>query len=92
VTLYWLTGTGGSSARFYWENFPPRGNDEVVSVPSAVTIFPGDIEKVPRRWVEQRFKDLTYWNVAERGGHFPMLEVPSTYVRELRRSLGRISV
>lgn len=37
-------------------------------------------------------KDLTYWNVAERGGHFPMLEVPSTYVRELRRSLGRISV
>ena len=88
VTMYWLTGTGGSSARFYWENFPPRGNDEVVTVPSAVTIFPADIEKVPRRWVEGRFKNLTYWNEAERGGHFPMLEVPSVFALELQRSLG----
>ncbi|SDP19327.1 Pimeloyl-ACP methyl ester carboxylesterase [Nakamurella panacisegetis] len=88
VTLYWLSGTGGSSARFYWENFPPPGNDEVVEVPTAVTIFPADIEKLPRRWVEQRFCDLTYWQVAERGGHFPMFEVPSSFARELQRSLG----
>lgn len=92
VTLYWLTGTGGSSARFYWENFPPRGNDEVVTVPTAVTIFPADIEKVPRRWVEKRFQNLTYWNVAERGGHFPMLEVPSIFALELQRALGPMTL
>jgi epoxide hydrolase len=88
ATLYWLTASGGSSARFYWENFPPRGNDEVVSVPAAVTIFPADIEKLPRRWVEERFRNLTYWNVADRGGHFPMLEVPTSFVRELQLALG----
>ncbi|MFI7586339.1 epoxide hydrolase family protein [Spongisporangium articulatum] len=88
VMLYWLTGSGGSSARFYWENFPPRGNEDVVSVPAAVTIFPADIEKVPRHWVEKRFQNLTYWNVAARGGHFPMLEVPSTFALELQRALG----
>jgi pimeloyl-ACP methyl ester carboxylesterase len=92
VTLYWLTGTGGSSARFYWENFPPRGNDEVVTVPTGVTIFPADIEKLPRRWVERRFQDLTYWNVAETGGHFPMLEVPSSFVLELQRALGPMTL
>jgi pimeloyl-ACP methyl ester carboxylesterase len=88
VTMYWLTGTGGSSARFYWENFPPRGNDEQVDVPTAVTVFPADIEKLPRRWVERRFTHLTSWRVAERGGHFPMLEVPASYVQELQRGLG----
>jgi pimeloyl-ACP methyl ester carboxylesterase len=88
VTLYWLTATGGSSARFYWENFPPRGNDDVVTVPAAVTIFPADIEKLPRRWVERKFRDLRYWNVAPKGGHFPMIEVPTAFVQELQRSLG----
>jgi pimeloyl-ACP methyl ester carboxylesterase len=92
VTLYWLTNTGGSSARFYWENFPPRGNDEVVTVPTAVTIFPADIEKLPRRWVEQRFQHLAYWNVAERGGHFPMLEVPSIFALELQQALGPMTL
>ncbi|MGI3783824.1 MAG: epoxide hydrolase family protein [Janthinobacterium lividum] len=87
VTLYWLSGTGGSSARFYWENFPPDNTGEVV-VPSAATIFPADIEKVPRTWVERRFTDLRSFTVAERGGHFPMLEVPGSYVCELRHALG----
>ncbi len=87
VTLYWLTASGGSSARFYWENFPPR-NDGAVSVPSAVTIFPADIEKLPRQWVERRFTDLRSWNEADRGGHFPMLEVPASFVAELQRALG----
>ena len=91
VTLYWLTSTGGSSARFYWENFPPRSDDEVV-VPTAVTVFPADIEKFPRRWVESRFRDLTYWNVAEEGGHFPMLEVPSSFVLEVQRGLGPMAL
>lgn len=87
VTLYWLTATGASSARFYWQNFPPDNGDPV-TVPTAVTVFPADIEKLPRQWVEARFRNLTYWQVAERGGHFPMLEVPTSYVQQLRQALG----
>lgn len=85
VTWYWLSATGGSSARFYWEDFPPDNAGEV-AVPSAATIFPADIEKVPRPWVERRFTDLRSYTVADRGGHFPMLEVPEAYVAELRRA------
>ncbi|MTD12611.1 alpha/beta fold hydrolase [Nakamurella sp. YIM 132087] len=91
VMLYWLSGTGGSAVRFYWENFPPRGNDERVGVPASVTVFPADIEKFPRFWVEQRFRDLRSFSVAERGGHFPMLEVPAGYAGALRRSLGSMT-
>ncbi len=87
VTLYWLTGTGGSSARFYWQNFPPDNSAPVV-VPTGVTVFPADIEKIPRRWVEGRFTNLQYWHVAERGGHFPMLEVPASFIDEIRQALG----
>jgi pimeloyl-ACP methyl ester carboxylesterase len=87
VTLYWLSATGGSSARFYWEDFPPDNAGEV-AVPSAVTIFPADIERVPRPWVERRFTDLRSFTVAPRGGHFPMLEVPDSYAAELRSALG----
>jgi pimeloyl-ACP methyl ester carboxylesterase len=90
VTLYWLSATGGSSARFYWEDFPPD-NAGAVSVPAAVTIYPADIEKVPRPWVETRFTDLRSFMTATRGGHFPMLEVPADYVSELRRALGPMS-
>lgn len=85
VSLYWLTGTAGSSARFYWENHPPTRR-ELVKVPSAVSIFPGDMERLPRAWVEQRYRDLRYWHEADRGGHFPMLEVPESYVDELRHA------
>jgi pimeloyl-ACP methyl ester carboxylesterase len=89
VSFYWFSATGGSSARFYWEDFPPDNTGEV-AVPSAATIFPADIEKVPRPWVEQRFTDLRSFTVAPRGGHFPMLEVPDSYVRELRHALPRM--
>lgn len=87
VTLYWLTATGASSARFYWQNYPPD-NADPVTIPAGITRFPADIEKLPRQWVETRFRDLKYWHVAERGGHFPMLEVPTSYVEEIRRALG----
>jgi pimeloyl-ACP methyl ester carboxylesterase len=85
VTLYWLSATGGSSARFYWEDFPPDNAGEV-AVPSAATIYPADIEKVPRPWVERRFTDLRSFTTAARGGPFPMLEVPKSYVAELRHA------
>ena len=89
VTLYWLSATAGSSARFYFENDPPDESGAVV-VPSAVTIFPADIEKIPRPWVESRYTDLRSFRVAERGGHFPMLEVPAAYAHELRVGLGAL--
>lgn len=89
VSWYWYSGTGGSSARFYWEDFPPD-NSGTVAVPSAVTVFPADIEKIPRPWVESRFADLRSFRVAAGGGHFPMLEVPELYVDELRRGLGAL--
>ncbi len=85
VSLYWFSATGGSSARFYWEDFPPDDAGEV-AVPAAATIFPADIEKVPRPWVERRFTDLRSFREAPRGGHFPMLEVPDAYVAELRHA------
>ena len=87
ATFYWLSATAASSARFYWENFPPDDTG-AVTVPSAVTIFPADIEKIPRPWVENRFTDLRSFREAARGGHFPMLEVPDLYVDELRSGLG----
>lgn len=87
VSMYWFSGSGGSSARFYWENFPPD-NAGAVPVPSSVTIFPADIEKIPRPWVESRFTDLRSFRQADRGGHFPMLEVPELYVAEIRLALG----
>ena len=87
VSWYWFSATAASSARFYWENFPPD-NSGTVMVPAAVTVFPADIEKIPRPWVESRFTDLRSFRVAGHGGHFPMLEVPELYVDELRRALG----
>ncbi len=87
VSWYWFPATAASSARFYWENFPPD-NSGTVMVPAAVTVFPADIEKIPRPWAESRFTDLRSFRVAGHGGHFPMLEVPEFYVDELRRALG----
>jgi hypothetical protein len=57
-------------------------------VPSAVSVFPKEPFRAPRAWVEARFRDLRYWNVLERGGHFPSLEVPQAFVAELRAAFG----
>ena len=83
VMFYWLTGSGASSARLYWESFRGVPLDEV-TVPSGASIFPKEIFKASRRWVELRFKDLRYYNVLESGGHFAAFEQPETFVAELR--------
>lgn len=83
VSLYWFTRSAGSSARFYWENFPPERRS-LVGVPTAVTVFPRDIERLPRSWVERRHRDLRVWTRADKGGHFPTLEVPQDYVAQVR--------
>jgi pimeloyl-ACP methyl ester carboxylesterase len=91
ITLYWLTGTGGSAARWYWEfgqflaaaaasgQAPPP-----VKVPVAFTTFPGEIWAAPRTWVEAVYPGLAYFNVADRGGHFAAWEEPALFATELR--------
>jgi pimeloyl-ACP methyl ester carboxylesterase len=83
VMLYWLPDTGASSARLYWESFRNPRLDPV-PVPSGCTIFPREIMRPPRRWVEARYTDLRYWNEVDKGGHFAALEQPALFVDEVR--------
>jgi epoxide hydrolase len=83
VMLYWLPGTGASSARLYWQSFRDPRLDPV-EVPTGCSIFPKEIIRLPRSWVEDRFHDLRYWNELDRGGHFAAFEQPELFVEELR--------
>ncbi|MFL5505116.1 MAG: alpha/beta fold hydrolase, partial [Gemmatimonadaceae bacterium] len=89
ITLYWLTGTGASAARWYWEfgqflaaaggSAPPP-----VKVPVAFTAFPGEIWAAPRSWVDAVYPGVAYFNAVDRGGHFAAWEEPQLFVSELR--------
>jgi pimeloyl-ACP methyl ester carboxylesterase len=91
ITLYWLTGTGASAARWYWEfgraqaaagaagQAPPA-----VSVPVGFTTFPGELWAAPRSWVETVYPDPTYFNEVDRGGHFAAWEEPQLFSEEVR--------
>jgi pimeloyl-ACP methyl ester carboxylesterase len=91
ITVYWLTGTGASAARSYWENgraqalaaaagqAPPE-----VSLPVGFTTFPGEIFRAPRSWVEQAYPNLTYFNEVDKGGHFAAWEEPELFSAEVR--------
>jgi epoxide hydrolase len=83
VMLYWLTATGASSARLYWESFRRR-DFTPISVPSGCSIFPKEIFRISRRWAATRFTDLRHFNTLDRGGHFAALEQPELFVDELR--------
>jgi pimeloyl-ACP methyl ester carboxylesterase len=83
VMLYWLPAAGASSARLYWESFR-GGHADPVTVPTGCTVFPREIARVPRRWMEGRFPDLRYWNEVDRGGHFAAMEQPDLFADELR--------
>jgi pimeloyl-ACP methyl ester carboxylesterase len=89
ITLYWLTKTGTSSARLYWENSASAGkaNAGVVSIPVAVTIFPGEVYKPPKSWVARAYKNLVYYNRADKGGHFAAWEEPELFSAEVRAGL-----
>jgi epoxide hydrolase len=83
IMLYWLTDTGASSARLYWESY--RNVDvSPVGVPTGCSLFPKEILRLSRRWAGQRFTDLRYWNEVDRGGHFAALEQPDLFVNELQ--------
>jgi pimeloyl-ACP methyl ester carboxylesterase len=91
ITLYWLTGTGASASRSYWEDFgvaavqaragqaPPP-----VSVPVGFTTFPGEIWRTPRSWAEASYSTLSYFNEVDRGGHFAAWEEPELFATEVR--------
>ncbi|MER5891291.1 epoxide hydrolase family protein [Streptomyces sp. NPDC001941] len=90
VTLYWLTRTGASAARIYYESHNSLDPDLKVDVPAAITTYPRDIEKYPRPWARQRYRNIVRWTSPESGGHFPSLEVPGFFVRDLREGLGAV--
>jgi len=84
ITLYWLTNTGISSARSYWDNKPPYFGPKAFSIPAAFTVFPGEIYQPSRRWAEGGYTNLTYFNEATKGGHFAAWEEPTLFSEELR--------
>jgi pimeloyl-ACP methyl ester carboxylesterase len=84
ITLYWVTNTAVSSARLYWENNANNFNAVDVSIPAAVTVFPGEIYRAPRSWCEQSYHNLIYWNEVDKGGHFAAWEQPELFSAELR--------
>ena len=84
ITLYWLTGTGASAARSYWENaqaaVPAAGQaPPEVSLPVGFTTFPGEIWRTPRSWVEKSYPNVTYFNEVDKGGHFAAWEEPELF-------------
>jgi pimeloyl-ACP methyl ester carboxylesterase len=89
IMLYWLTASGASSARLYWESFGSFSAGDV-SVPTGCSIFPKEIFTCSRRWAEQRFKNIVYWNELDRGGHFAAFEQPELFVGELRNCFRQV--
>ena len=90
VTLYWLTRTGASSARIYYESHNSLDPELRVDVPSAITMYPRDIEKSPRTWAQERYRQIVRWRSPETGGHFPSLEVPEYFVKDLQEGLAAV--
>jgi len=91
VTFYWLTNTGVSSARLYWENKQPFFEPMGVKLPVAVSVFPTELYPCPRNWAEAAFPNLIHYNTLPKGGHFAAWEQPGYFVSEMResfRSLG----
>jgi len=83
-TLYWLTNTAVSAARFYWENHINLYNAADVSVPAAVSVFPGENYQAPRSWTERAYHKLIYFNEVDQGGHYAAWEQPELFSAELR--------
>ena len=84
ITLYWLTNTGVSASRLYWEYKGGFFNAKGVSTPVAVSVFPSEQYQAPRSWAEQAYPNLIYYNQVARGGHFAAWEQPQLFTEELR--------
>ena len=86
-TLYWLTNTGVSASRLYWEYKGGFFNVKGVSIPVAVSVFPSEQYPAPRSWTEQAYPNLIYFNEVDKGGHFAAWEQPQLFSEELRAGL-----
>jgi pimeloyl-ACP methyl ester carboxylesterase len=89
ITLYWLTGTGASAARSYWESGQAQAKaagqaPPPLTLPFGFTTFPGEIWRTPRSWVEKTYSNVTYFNEVDRGGHFAAWEEPQLFTEEIR--------
>ena len=84
ITLYWLTKTGVSASRLYWEYKGGFFNTKGVAIPVAVTVFPGEQYEAPRSWAERAYPKLLYYGKVAKGGHFAAWEQPQLFVSELR--------
>jgi pimeloyl-ACP methyl ester carboxylesterase len=84
ITLYWLTNTGVSASRLYWEYKGGFFNVKGVSIPVAVSVFPGEQYEAPRSWTEKAYPKLIYYNKVGKGGHFAAWEQPQLFAAELR--------
>jgi pimeloyl-ACP methyl ester carboxylesterase len=83
IMLYWLPGTGASSARLYWESFA-NWSSVKLELPVGVSIYPKEIFRASRRWAEKHMANIIHWNELDRGGHFAAWEQPELYVSEIR--------
>ena len=84
ITLFWLTNTGVSAARLYWENKLPYFSPKNVKAPVAISVFPDELFQCPRSWAERAYPKLIHYNQLDKGGHFPAWEQPKLFVDELR--------
>jgi pimeloyl-ACP methyl ester carboxylesterase len=96
ITLYWLTASGASSARLYWESIGEisawftDGSSDKIGVPTGCTVFPREVPRPSRRVAERRFTNIIHWGEPPRGGHFGAWEQPELFVQEahaVRRAL-----
>jgi pimeloyl-ACP methyl ester carboxylesterase len=84
ITLFWLTNTGVSASRLYWEYRGGFWDAKGVSIPVAVSVFPGEAYQAPRSWAEQAYPNLIYFNEVDKGGHFAAWEQPQLFSEEVR--------
>jgi pimeloyl-ACP methyl ester carboxylesterase len=84
ITLTWLTNTGVSSGRLYWENKLGFFDVKDVSIPAAVSVFPKELYQCPRSWAEKAYPNLSYFNEVDRGGHFAAWQEPELFATEVR--------
>ncbi len=82
ISLYWFTNSAASSGRIYWENGSRTFAGPKLTLPVAVTVFPRDIPRRPRSWIEGTYTNLIHYGEADKGGHFATLEQPETLVSE----------
>ncbi|BFM14534.1 epoxide hydrolase [Maricurvus nonylphenolicus] len=92
ISLYWLTNSGHSSARLYWESFNKSFAGVTTDLPVGVTVYPKDVSTPCEKWVARLYPNLIYFNSPTEGGHFPAMEQPQGFVEELRKTFAKLKL